>query len=489
VSRRPLRLLAVALALAAAACGTNDNPATKVVARDAAAPAAPDAASAPDAAPAPAPDAAPIRCDAKDLAACVTAAEHVAADDPGQAVTIYKQACEGGVVTGCVRLGQATERGRGTKRDLAAAAALYQTACDKKDADACALSASMYEDGKGVTAATAKAIALYTRACSAGSGLGCTGLGTLEAMGQGTPVDVARALTHFVKACEAGDPVGCLRVGRAYQRGLGTEVSDSKADEVWARLQKDLPARCQGGAARACDVLGILQQQGLGSPADPMGLAKILRGCELGYARACSEAAAFTALKANSDAAAQQLVETACDGGDDLGCALLGKRLISSNQITRALELFERACAAGGETGCVDLAGLYDAGGPVKEDKPRATTYYGRACDGGSFRGCLGLGSRLASATGVKKDEKRARLAADKACKLEPSACWMLAHYLGTGVGGPVDLVSSKRLYTIACDAGEETACPYKDKPEPLAPGPGMSVPSDVDAGASAPPR
>jgi TPR repeat protein len=233
-----------------------------------------------------------------------------------------------------------------------------------------------------------------------------------------------------------------------------------------------------------------VQHQGLGGVADPMAVGKILRGCELGYARACSEAAALTAMKASGGAAARHLVESACEGGDDLGCALFGKLLVNSNQVTRALELFEQACNAGGEAGCVDLAGLYDAGGPVKEDKARATVYYKRACDGGSFRGCLGLGSRLSSDSGgAKKDEKKARVAADKACQLEPAACWMLAHDLATGVGGPVDLVSSKRLYTISCDAGEETACPYKDNPVPPAasPGPGVSV--DIDAAPGAPPQ
>jgi TPR repeat protein len=447
VSGRSVRFLLLTLTIAA--CGTS---ATKVVATD--------AASAADATAAGAPDATAATPDAAAAPSGPVVTESV--------VKEYQAACQRRDVAACVRLGLATERGQGgLARDLKAAAALYATACDTQDAEACALSGSMYEDGKGVAASTKKAIALYTRACSAGSGLGCTGLGMLEAMGQGGPVDVARALTHFDAGCKAGDPVGCLRVGRAYQRGLGTEVSDAKATEVWERLQKDLPPRCDAGEPRACDVLGILQLQGLGSAADPTAVAKLLRGCDLGYARACSEAAALTAMRANGGASAQALVASACDGGDDLGCALNGKLLVNSNQITHALELFEHACAAGGETGCVDLAGLYDAGGPVTEDKARATVYYKRACDGGSFRGCLGLSSRLSSGSGTKKDEKQARATADKACKLEPAACWMMAHYLATGVGGPVDAAGSKRLYTIACDGGEETACPYKDKPEP----------------------
>jgi TPR repeat protein len=421
-----------------------------------------------DAAPAPAPDAAPVHCDPADLAACVTAADGVRVADPGQAAKIYKQACDGGVVAGCLRLGQATEGGRGATRDLAGAVAIYSELCEaKKNLEACAMLGTMYEDGKGVKADTAKAIALYTRACDGGAGLGCTGLGTLQAMGQGLPVDTAKALTFFKKACDAGEPVGCLRLGRAYQRGLGTEAQGDQADKVWAKLQADLPARCDAGDARACDVFGVIRHQGLGSDSEVTAAEHIFHACELGYARACAESAALTAMKANGAQVARTLVEQGCAGGDDLSCALFGKLLVNANQVPHALELFAQACSGGGETGCVDLAGLYDSGGPVPEDRAKATTYYQRACEGGSFRGCLGLGSRLNDGIGAKKDPKGARAAADKACKIEPSTCWMMGRYLATGVGGAVDLEQAKKLYTVSCAAGEETACPYREHPIP----------------------
>ena len=487
-SRRSPALLIAVGALVVAGIGvalfaSRGKPATPAAAAH---PPGPDAAlvaaAPPDAAP---PDAAPVTCDTGDLAVCVAGADRIAADDPTQAATLYKKACDGGVVAGCVRLGLATERGRGVERDLTRAFAVYLAACDKKDADACALLASMYEDGKGVTTDTGKAVALYTHACEAGSGMGCTGLGVLTAMGQGVPVDTARALQLFDKACSAGDPIGCLRAGRAYQRGLGTEPNADKAGAIWSRLVNELPARCSGGDARACDVVGVVKHQGLapGTSPDFEAAASILRGCQLGYARACSESAALAAMKPNSSDMTRKLVVEACDGGDDLGCALLGKALIGSNEIEHALTVYERACAGGGESGCSDLAGFYDAGGPVPQDQARATTLFKKACDGGSFRGCLGLGSRLGNGIGARKDERRARLAAEKGCKIEPSACWMYARYLATGLGGAVDLEQARKLYTVACEAGEESACPYKDNPLP----PDAAVPLP-DAGVSVAP-
>ena len=45
----------------------------------------------------------------------------------------------------------------------------------------------------------------------------------------------------------------------------------------------------------------------------------------------------------HTQAAARQLVTTACDGGDDLGCALLGKLLVNSNQTDAAADAFKHA--------------------------------------------------------------------------------------------------------------------------------------------------
>ncbi len=432
-------------------------------------------------------DAAPLTCDAGDLAACVAIADRGALTDPAAAATLYKKACDGGVVDGCVRHGLAVERGRGVERDLSRAFAIYFEACDKKHADGCALLASMYEDGKGVNTDTSKAVALYSRACENGSGQGCTGSGVLHAMGQGVTIDAARAAGLFTRACELGDPVGCLRAGRAWQRGLGTAADAAKAKLTWVALQKELPPRCERGDARACEVLGIIRHQGLGAPADVSGAKLIERACELGFARACSESAAFAAMAApNSAEKSRELVQKACDGGDDLGCALLARLLLQGGEVERALELYERACAAGGESGCADLAGLYDTGGPVQQDQARATTMFRRACDGGSFRGCLGLGVRLFEGTGGRKDERRARVSAEKACKLEPSACWLYARFLATGVGGAADVEQAKQLYTTACHAGEESACPFMNDPLPAPDAGPLPLRAPADAGTAA---
>jgi TPR repeat protein len=106
---------------------------------------------------------------------------------------------------------------------------------------------------------------------------------------------------------------------------------------------------------------------------------------------------------------------------------------------------------------------------------------YRRACEGGSMGGCLKTADRLVEGLGTRKDERRARAMAERACTLEPLACWKLGRFLAYGIGGPADLARAGAMYKKSCDSGDESACARVDSPLPP---PDAGV-TNADAGPS----
>jgi hypothetical protein len=64
-------------------------------------------------------------------------AGHGVVQDYGQALPLYRKACDGGNAQGCNNLGNFYETGRGIAQDHGQAASLYRKACDGGNPDGC----------------------------------------------------------------------------------------------------------------------------------------------------------------------------------------------------------------------------------------------------------------------------------------------------------------------------------------------------------------
>ena len=126
-----------------------------------------------------------------------------------------------------------------------------------------------------------------------------------------------------------------------------------------------LRASCSGGAALACNDLGVLLYRGQGVATDARkARALFARGCELGAPESCGN---LGALYENAEGGerdttlARRLYQRACDAGVALSCSNLGAatlRVPKADSRREAAELFARACSSGCEIACRNLSTL-----------------------------------------------------------------------------------------------------------------------------------
>jgi eukaryotic-like serine/threonine-protein kinase len=90
-----------------------------------------------------------------------------------EAKPFFEQACSGGDMGGCSRLGGLYYNGEGVARDYAQAANLYQKACNGGNALACVSLSGMYLSGKGVPRDPVKGKELLQQACDKGDKSSC----------------------------------------------------------------------------------------------------------------------------------------------------------------------------------------------------------------------------------------------------------------------------------------------------------------------------
>lgn len=89
-----------------------------------------------------------------------------ARQDDALAVTMFRQACDAGLASGCTSLGFHAAYGRGEPGGVARAQALYVKGCDGDHAEGCANLAAVLEEGYGDRPDPKAALALYEKACA-----------------------------------------------------------------------------------------------------------------------------------------------------------------------------------------------------------------------------------------------------------------------------------------------------------------------------------
>ena len=205
--------------------------------------------------------------------------------DPVRAAEFFRQACDGGEMSGCVSLGGLYERGTGVARTPARAARLYRQACDGGEMSGCTKLGSLYQMAIGVTLDHARAAQLYRQACDGGEISGCASLGYLYHMGTGVTLNHARAVHFYGQACDGGEMRGCSNLGTLFYNGEGVKRNRPRAVELFRKA-------CGGEFMLGCVNLGDSYFVGKG-------------------------------VKQNRSRAVE-LYQQACDRGEMAGCVNLG---------------------------------------------------------------------------------------------------------------------------------------------------------------------
>ena len=262
-----------------------------------------------------------------------------------KALAALKKGCDGGDARSCVNLGGMTLEGIGTKADPVAAAPLFDSGCNSGDAIGCGRLGAAYHTGTGVTRDDTKAAGLLRKACDGGQAHACGELGAMMRDGTGVPKDETAALGLLKRGCYGGDARSCnvageqmeardaisasifyqrgcfesdfkesgrscAGLGRVLQAGPMADAQRSRSAFEWACNKMNslgcavmkvawgnsqpvfpdvgeeirLERVCNGGDARACSTLGVLQV----AEGNPMGKMTLDRACSMNDAWGCA---------------------------------------------------------------------------------------------------------------------------------------------------------------------------------------------------------
>jgi TPR repeat protein len=380
------------------------------------------------------------KCDQNQAESCHRLANQyefgkgVAKDAP-KAVALYRKACDGGSMNGCVGLGNGYRNAfGGLPKDLNQALALYKKACDAGFGDGCTELGWRHWNGEGVPADRAQATQLFSKACDLGGFSACAQLGWHHRFGNSVTVDQSKALLFFQKACEGGNAHGC--------EGLGWQLMDVPETKDFTNLLAVFQKAADGGAPGAWAGLGWVYRYGRGVPAD--------QGKALSF------------------------FKKSCDGGSAAGCTGMGwqtKDVPETRDYPKAVAAFQKGGDGRDNWGWVGLGWAYRFGQGVSADQGKALSYFQKACDLGCWGGCEGLGWQQKDVVETR-DFAKAVSAFQKAGDMGSACAWSglgWAHRYGQGV--PADQGKALSYFQKACDKGCTGGCEgvgwqSKDVPE-----------------------
>jgi hypothetical protein len=163
------------------------------------------------------------------------------------------------------------------------------------------------------------------------------------------PETVARASRAFMAECRDGGAQACSALGVMNEIGVGVPANQAHAVVLYERA-------CAAGNTRGCANLGVARLMGIGGPQDVVAGARLLEpACERGDARACVHLARLHATGeavSNDPVLAAQLFGRACTGEEASACVALGDIRAGAGNAGAAAALYGEACALGDTTGC-----------------------------------------------------------------------------------------------------------------------------------------
>jgi len=179
-----------------------------------------------------------------------------------EAVRLYREAADMGLVAAMHNLARMYDKGRGTPRDSREAASWYRRAAHNDHPAAMSALGTMYEFGEGIGADLAEALRLYRLAAEKGDPHGLTSLGYLYAQGKGVARDRVEARRLYQAAADKGHARAMFNLALMHLRGEGGPTDAAEAVH-WLKSAADL------GHTGAMRELASLYDEGRGVSRDP----------------------------------------------------------------------------------------------------------------------------------------------------------------------------------------------------------------------------
>ncbi|MCP4808813.1 MAG: sel1 repeat family protein [Proteobacteria bacterium] len=290
-----------------------------------------------------------------------------------------------------------------------------------------ALDAFELDMRQGLVRDEAAVDAAYLRACDDGYEPACPALDY--------KADLALVGELFADLCSSRDPAACIVVG-------------------WAETQWDV----NGDRSRATD--GLLwsgadaHDRDLWDEREAQGAERFLTACDAGNERGCAELGRLHGWGVGVDqdhALAFELFVQACDAGEPVGCNWAGD--VQEDVLGGDSEhWYRRACDMGLADGCRNLSNVAEMGHPER------AAMLGRACDDGDARACSWHADWLMDGEEYELGRARYESACDSGIG---AACDDLAGYLLNGVGMDEDRERAFELNVEACRLGDAAGCAH----------------------------
>jgi TPR repeat protein len=245
---------------------------------------------------------------------CMHAASVVQRSDPDGAYELYKDACGGGIKSGCVKI---AARSTGSVHLHVAKLRQLEAQCEDGEASACEEMASR--------ATSTRFAELEQRACELGAPQACTTIGVLYDVGEGVAKDDELKLRYLSRACNRGMSEACVYLAEDADESAGRE----------REVEGFLLRACQMGNREACDNLSEARAV---AGDDAAAVRWATEACRMGSVRSCERLIERDReLPGVMMDAKRALYRAACDDGKQPACARLDKLDKDDDAIVRAV--------------------------------------------------------------------------------------------------------------------------------------------------------
>jgi len=283
----------------------------------------------------------------------------------------YESACEMNYSLACQNMANTLtwDEPFGSPEDFLRASELFRQACDEGYTKSCFGLAWLNDENRIEDADREVARALYTSACEEDHRGACNNLGNLidddeNSSDVGVIIEVYDLWT---KACELGDRNGCYTQARRL-RDFGDivrpNVPQPQMDDDIRRL---FATACDKGQRSACSSLGNVYWDGdTGVERDyDQAAVYFLKGCDLGHQWAClnrARLARYEHIEIVEEP--MKLIGGLCDDGMSDGCRYLGTFLLedaesalnpSQSAFQAAYDVIDTACDMGEDDSCSEM--------------------------------------------------------------------------------------------------------------------------------------
>ena len=159
--------------------------------------------------------------------------------------------------------------------------------------------------------------------------------------------------------------------------------------------------------------------------------------------------------------------QQACGAGIAESCNYIGRMYregqgVNAN-LTQAAHYFRQACENGASSGCNNLGRQNQHSPPRVQDVSRFINFYQGACDQGIMSGCVGLGYAYQIGDQVDQDHNQARWLYQNACEANNmNGCARLGELHELGEGVEQDYQEALSLYQYACENGSSLGCDFE---------------------------